>query len=137
MKTIIFILLSMVFIYGCESPNFPKTLDGDVEWPKYRFTKYLATIEVKTDQDNPCTSAMAIIDFDKFYADSVGILYLDYITEVIGENENPITIEVLTTVYKDTSNSSMFWEGEIQFVKSNTFIGPYEWPHPQEVVFPE
>jgi len=117
MKAIMLIVVSMLFLTGCNlnhstSPifNFPAK---EKEKPKIY---YYGSIEVKTEKGTPCDSAMAHWGhddyeyyYDSYVSDINGIIYL----KTNAPSDQPFAIKKIT-VYKDRTNLSIFQRSEVR-----------------------
>jgi hypothetical protein len=128
MKT--FILISMVILIGCEGAKFPTHI-GDIDYhPKLGL--YCCNIQVRTESGNQCPSACAYrtrlgSQSTSYNADSTGLIHIGFTN--FG-SEQPTWLYENVTVYKDTVDKTIIWEGDIPFKKG------IEYPDPFEVVFP-
>jgi hypothetical protein len=131
MKSIILFLISMVILSGCNISLEPfgdnwGDSDGTTEY-------YKATISVRFENGNPCTTARAYFFNDYILADSTGTLRM--LLEIEYESGGPRTQTFPCIVYKSW-HKELIWEGNIEL--TGVAKKDSEWPDPFiEIVIPD
>jgi hypothetical protein len=138
MRTILIILVSIVFLFGCDFPTdfMKKKPDPEIIEVSYR-----AIIQAETIDGEPCINAWIEVypkvtwGYTKPYkvtADTLGKIHTnisrDYTENTV--KDAPIEVTVFMTVYRDDSEIPVKWEGDIPFKKYSEIYEPFK------VVFP-
>jgi hypothetical protein len=115
------ILISIVFLFGCENPFNIEGLKkfggmGSKDTPLTdNYTYFYRTIHVKTTSGDPCPDALATASDESWEADTLGII-ISYISTHLSNPPKCMTEHMV--VYKDASDTTIFWEGNVTFCKS-------------------
>ena len=146
MKSFILVIVSIVFLCGCDDMILKTPEDHPPREIKWETCYYYAKIKVETVSGSPCDSAQAFIIVDNAHfkeADSLGIIRgeISYNINQFGDPDSPRLVSTKVYKYLPSTPDCPFRERFITFQHGpNEIVNPDSfWAEitPHIVVFPD